>query len=236
MKVHIDKAMGRPISEARIGRIMKRLNLCAIVRRKNPYRQRVKQWQEELPQNILNREFDADAPGEKFVTDVTYIPYVEGSQWKWAYLSVVLDLYDRSVVAWVLSKRQDARLARATLRLVEGKYRCHNAIFHSDRGSIYTSQEFQNNLERLSLRHSLSRSGNCWDNAPMESFNGSLKTEWLYNPYCCDKQLPSYCDPERAIDKYMSHYNERRLHSSNAYLAPFEKRASYFASVQPLQA
>ena len=78
MKVHIDKAMGRPISEARIGRIMKRLNLCAIVRRKNPYRQRVKQWQEELPQNILNREFDADAPGEKFVTDDTYIPYVEG--------------------------------------------------------------------------------------------------------------------------------------------------------------
>ena len=230
MKEHIDATLGYPVSEARVGRIMKRLNLCSIVRRKSTYRHRAKQWQQELPANILNREFEAAAPGEKFVTDVTYIPYVEGDRWKWAYLSVVLDLYDRSVVSWVLSKRQDARLAKTTLQVLEGKYHCEDAIFHSDRGSIYTSLEFQEQLMKLGLRQSLSRSANCWDNAPMESFNGILKTEWLYNPYCCKKQQPSYRDQLLALEEYMRFYNDERIHSSNSYLTPNSKRASYFAS------
>ena len=235
MKKLVDLELKTTVSEARVGRIMKKLNLCSLIRRKSSYRIRAKQWQTELPENILNREFEAQRPGEKFVTDVTYIPYVEGTTWKWAYLSVVLDLYDRSVVTWVLSKKQDSDLARATLNVMAGKYHIDDAIFHSDRGSIYTSQEFQDSLKEFGFRQSLSRSGNCWDNAPMESFNGILKSEWLYNPYCYE-QLPSFKTQQLAIGQFMKFYNEKRIHSSIGYLTPNQKREHFFLENQNGQA
>lgn len=231
MKKLVEDKLQEIVSEARVGRIMKKLNLCSLIRRKSTYRIRAKQWQAELPDNLLNREFEAQQPGEKFVTDVTYIPYVEGTTWKWAYLSVVLDLYDRSVVTWVLSKKQDSALAQATLNVVAGKYHNNEAIFHSDRGCIYTSKEFQDTLKEFGFRQSLSRSGNCWDNAPMESFNGILKSEWLYNPHCYE-QLPSFRTQQLAIERFMKFYNEKRIHSSIGYLTPNQKRELFFLENQ----
>lgn len=135
-----------------------------------------------LANNALNRRFYADYPGQKLLTDVvTYVRYYEQNQWHWGYLSVILDLYDRSVVSWVYSKRQDLQLAMRTLKLLSFKKLHPDALLHSDQGYIYTARAFREELKRMGIKQSLSRAGNCHDNAPMESFNGILKVEGLRN-------------------------------------------------------
>jgi transposase InsO family protein len=128
--------------------------------------------------NVLNREFTATEPNTKWVTDITYIPTMQG----WLYLSVILDLYSRAVVGWSMSASCDETLAENALKMAIARRRPRAGfLHHSDRGCQYTSRAYRHQLEQLGAVVSMSRKGNCWDNAVMESFFGSLKEECVGN-------------------------------------------------------
>lgn len=124
------------------------------------------------------------------VTDVTYVPYFENGEWHWGYLALVQDLFDRSIVAWAYSKKQDIRLAIATLQILSFRGLAAGAMLHSDRGSIYTANIFREMAKQMGLTQSYSRTANCYDNATMECFNGTFKVEALYNPL--QQERPSF--------------------------------------------
>lgn len=181
-----------------------------------------------LPGNVLNRQFHAERPGERFLTDVTYVSYYEQGKWHWGYLSIVLDLFDRSVVSWVYSKQQDVKLALNTLKVLSFKEVQKGAILHSDHGSMYTSHAFRDELKRMGIQQSLSRVGNCHDNAPMESFNGTLKVEGLRNEAFGIRAMPSFLDQNQAIERYMEFYNHQRPSSVLKNKTPMAFRGRYY--------
>ena len=168
-----------------------------------------KATRQQLPDNLLNREFQADRPMHRLVTDVTYVPYFENDEWHWGYLSLVQDLFNRAIVAWVYSKKQDVRLGLATLRLLSGRGLAPGAMLHSDRGSIYTAQAFRDAADGMGLTQSFSRTANCHDNATMECFNGTFKVEALYNP-ALTQDRPSFKAQNDYIGRYVEFYNNER--------------------------
>lgn len=168
-----------------------------------------KATRQQLPDNLLNREFQADRPMHRLVTDVTYVPYFENDEWHWGYLSLVQDLFNRAIVAWVYSKKQDVRLGLATLRLLSGRGLAPGAMLHSGRGSIYTAQAFRDAADGMGLTQSFSRTANCHDNATMECFNGTFKVEALYNPVLTQDR-PSFKAQNDLIGRYVEFYNNER--------------------------
>jgi putative transposase len=165
--------------------------------------------------NLLNRDFSATAPNQKWVSDITYLWTQEGC----LYLCVVIDLYSRKVVGWANSSRIDADLLlMAFWRAVQNRNPGKNLIFHSDRGSQYCSKRFRTALKSLEIKQSMSRKGNCWDNACAESFFKSLKTEWFY-----DEQFKTRQEANNMLFEYIEiFYNRRRMHSSLGYDSPEE--------------
>jgi putative transposase len=126
--------------------------------------------------NILKREFDVENPNQVWCGDVTYIWIGK----RWAYLAVVLDLYSRKPVGWAFSLSPDSQLtSKALSNAYESRGKPKGVLFHSDQGMHYTSKKFRQTLWRYQIKQSMSRRGNCWDNAPMERFFRSLKTEWV---------------------------------------------------------
>ncbi|MFQ5642034.1 MAG: IS3 family transposase [bacterium] len=165
--------------------------------------------------NLLARKFSVSAPDRVWVSDITYLWTSEG----WLYLAVILDLFQRKVVGWSMSHRINKQLVMDALRM--GIWRCRpkaGLIFHSDRGSQYCSHDFLNLLKTHNMLSSMSRKGNCWDNAVAESFFGSLKTEWVY--------FTKYTTREEArrdvVDYIEMFYNSKRRHSYLGYLSPME--------------
>ena len=163
--------------------------------------------------NILNREFDAPAPNQVWCGDITYI----WAQGKWHYLAVVLDLCTRRVVGWALSEKPDADLVIKALDMAyEQRGRPQGLLFHSDQGSQYASRLFRQRLWRYRMRQSMSRRGNCWDNAPMERVFRSLKTDWIPTTGYRTAQ-----EAQRDISHFLMHrYNWIRPHQFNCGLAP----------------
>jgi putative transposase len=168
--------------------------------------------------NLLDREFTVSEPDRVYVGDITYIWTQEG----WLYLAVVLDLFSRQVVGWSMSRRMTRGLVMDALRMAYWRRKPQpGVIFHSDRGSQYCSNEFQALLTTYQMLSSMSRKGNCWDNAVAESFFGTLKTERVF--------FSSYKTREEArrdiIDYVEMFYNSKRRHSHLGYLSPreFEK-------------
>ena len=168
-----------------------------------------------VSENQLNREFTSDRPNQKWVSDITYVPTDEG----WLYVAGILDLYGREVVGWAMGERMTKELVLDALR--QAKVRRGNpkgVLAHSDRGSQYCSHDYQNELKKDGFICSMSRKGNCWDNAPMESFWGKLKQEWLN-----DKRFRTREDAKRDIFWYIEVYYKRyRLHESNNYQTPHD--------------
>jgi putative transposase len=157
--------------------------------------------------NVLNREFTSTKPNAKWVTDITYIPTTTG----WLYLAVILDVYSRAVVGWSMSNSCDEALAENALKMAVARRRPKAGLLHhSDRGCQYTSQAYRRQLEHLGAVVSMSRKGNCWDNAAMESFFGSLKEE------CVGKRVYSSHEQARqALFEYLEiYYNRQRRHSA----------------------
>jgi putative transposase len=168
--------------------------------------------------NLLDRVFQADRPNACWLSDVTFIPTREG----WLYLAAILDLYSRAIVGWAMSKSLDAKLAVDALNMAINQRGSGPAILHSDQGSTYATGEYRMLLAKHAIRQSMSRKGDCWDNAPMESFFHTLKTELVMH---CDYKTR---DQARAsLFEYMEvFYNRQRRHSTIRYDAPLAFEAS----------
>ena len=171
-----------------------------------------------VAENVLDRQFDPDEPNASWVADVTYIPTREG----WLYLAVVEDLFSRKVVGWSMDATMTSRLVvdaleMAVARRLKGSS-SSGLVAHSDRGSQYASEHYQRRLAEERITCSMSRRGNCWDNAPMESFFASLKKELVH-----DEDYATREEAKASIFEYIeAFYNRVRRHSSLGYVAPDE--------------
>ena len=168
-----------------------------------------------VAENVLNREFSADRPNQKWVSDITYVPTDEG----WLYVAGILDLHGREPVGWAMGERMTKELVINCFNQAKTRRGdLHGLLCHSDRGSQYCSKDYQKLLMKAGVVCSMSRKGNCWDNAPMESFWGKLKQEWLNG-----KRFRTREDAKRAVFWYIEVYYKRyRLHEANGYQTPQE--------------
>lgn len=192
--------------------LMKRLKLagcqrrCAYKHTKNPH--------EGVP-NHLDRQFTVGSPNEKWVTDITYIPMKQG----WCYLAAIVDLYSRKVIGWNIGKSMTTQLALGALRMaVMSRQPTGQVLIHSDQGSQFTSEEWRAYTHQHGMELSHSRRGNCWDNAVMERFFGSLKSEWL-KERCYENVESAAHDITKYIIEY---YNMWRPHTHLGGLSPNE--------------
>ncbi len=165
--------------------------------------------------NLLNRQFMVAEPNRAWVADITAIWTLEG----WLYLAAVLDLYDRQLVGWAMAGHMRTQLVLDALEMAVGRRQPEEGlIHHSDRGSQYASHDYRSTLDRHGFQASMSRKGNCWDNAVMERFFGSLKSEWLAGQRYGSRQAA-----RRDVIEYIEmEYNSCRLHSTLGYQTPRE--------------
>jgi putative transposase len=214
------QTMGIQAGKNRVARLMKQAGLRAVVAPKFVVTTDSKH---ELPiaENLLNRDFGAEGANVKWASDITYIPTREG----WLYLSVVLDLFSRKVVGWCMSASLDRSLVLNALQMaLKGRSPEAGLLHHSDRGCQYASGDFQSKLVSAGICCSMSRKGNCWDNAPVESFFGTLKQELVHR---CDF-VTRAAARSRIFYWLEVWYNRARRHSSLGYISPveFERRAA----------
>jgi transposase InsO family protein len=170
--------------------------------------------------DLVGRDFTADAPGVKMVGDITYIPTWEG----WVFLATVIDCCTKEVIGWAMDDHYRTPLIEAAIRMAARNHHiAPKAIFHSDRGSNYTSEQFAKTLRKLDIRQSVGRTGICYDNALAESFFGALKTERVHRT-----QYPTRHHAINDIARYIElRYNSKRLHSALGYKTPREVRDEY---------
>jgi len=164
-------------------------------------------------ENALNGDFAAARANEKWVSDVTFIPTRKG----WLYLAVIMDLYSRRIVGWSMGEKNSTQLIEDALKMAAAQRRdIQGVLLHSDQGVQYASGSYQQQLNELGIVCSMSRKGNCWDNAPMESFFHSLKTEWVgFEDY------RSRSEARASLFSYIElFYNRKRRHSAIGYLSP----------------
>jgi transposase InsO family protein len=218
VQMELLRARGQRSGRKRIARLMRVQGLRARPRRR--YRTTTDS-RHGLPvaPNLLARRFAVAKPNTAWVTDMTYIWTPQG----WLYLAVIIDLFSRRVVGWAMSERIDRKLALDALRMALAQRRPPpGLIHHSDRGSQYASDDYQQLLAAHGIRGSMSRRGDCWDNAVAESFFASLKLELVYQV-----QWPSRAAARTALFEYLElFYNRRRRHSSLGYLSPAEYERS----------
>jgi transposase InsO family protein len=199
-------------SRNRIARLMRQEGLYG--RRRRRFRATTDS-KHSLPvaENLLNRDFTVTAPNQVWVSDITYLPCAEG----WEYLATVMDLYNREIVGWAMQPSLERRLTLRALELaIAQRQPAPGLIHHSDRGSQYASGDYQAALTQQGMRCSMSRKGDPWDNAPQESFFGTLKTELVH-----DWSRPSREQAHREVFNYIEvFYNRQRLHSALGYQTP----------------
>jgi transposase InsO family protein len=214
LTLHLRRQTNKKINCKRILRLMKCAGIQSVIRRKRTKYARSNP--QHIAENLLNREFDAKASNEKWVTDVTEFKYGNGQK---AYLSAILDLHDNTLVSYVLGHSNNNPLVFQTLDLALQAAPRSTPMMHSDRGFQYTSQRFKERIEKAGMTQSMSRVGRCIDNGPMESFWGTLKCEKYYlNTYRTFEEL------KRDIDSYIYFYNYERLQAKLNGLSPMEFR------------
>jgi transposase InsO family protein len=210
-------AQGHRVSENTVARLMKESGLRAATARKFRH---TTDSNHRLPvaQNVLDRQFQATGPNEKWVSDITYVWTDEG----WLYLAAVEDLYSRKVVGWSLGERLTSDLVSEALRMAIGRQLptvdlvAVDLVAHSDRGSQYASGSYQRLLESQGITCSMSRRGNCWDNAPMESFFATLKKELVHQVRYATRE-----EARQSLFEYIEvFYNRERRHSALGYVSP----------------
>lgn len=210
---------GEACSENRVARLMQAAGLQARRKRRRSPTDTGVRPEHSIAANMLERQFEADAPNRKWVADFTYLWTAEG----WLFVAAVLDLYSRRIVGWSMSASMTAQLVSdALLMALWRRGKPDELLHHSDQGSQYTSEDFQRLLRDHGIVCSMSRRGDCWDNAAMESFFSSLKTERT------SRKRYATRDEARAdvFDYVERFYNPRRRHSTLGYLSPvqFEQR------------
>jgi len=179
---------------------------------------------ERISPNILERDFYAEKPNEKWVSDITYIKVKN----QWFYLCVIIDLFNREVIGWDLSESlETTSLLKAYQKAIQNNKPGKNCIFHSDRGVQYASKEFRNLLEKNQMIQSMSRKGDCWDNAVAESFFKTIKAEKI-NRVTFNNSKELYSVIFRYIEVF---YNRKRLHSYLDFTNPVDYKIQYFKKV-----
>jgi putative transposase len=210
------KSEGFKIGRYKVSKLMKQLGLYCLQRKAKPKSK--KGQSDRIKPNLLNQNFNPLFANEVWAGDITYLKTIHG----WRYLAVVMDLYSRRIIAWVLSNHMRASLAVDALQKAHTLRRPqHGCVFHSDRGAQYTSDAFQDKAEQLNMRSSMGDVGCCFDNAVVERFFGSLKHEGLGpTRMMTETQLQTH------IANYIRYYNMTRLHSRNDGMSPFTFESS----------
>ncbi len=215
LTLHLRKQLDCAINHKRVYRLMKLAGIQSVIRKKK--KKYVKSTPEQIAENLLNRDFTAEKSNEKWVTDVTEMKYGKGQK---AYLSAILDLHDKSIVAYVLGHSNNNNLVFTTLDLALKAAPGTSPMIHSDRGFQYTSWGFKRRLEANEMTQSMSRVGKCIDNSPMEAFWGTLKCEKYYL-----HKYHTFDALKKDIDDYIHFYNYERLQKKLNSLSPMEARA-----------
>lgn len=218
----LERYHGIDVNDKRILRICRKLRIKSTIKYSNNGCTRQAANPQYIAENILNREFTANAPNEKWLTDVTEFHYYIGTERHKVYLSAILDLYDRRIVAFVISSSNNNALVYDTFDAAAAQNPDAHPIFHSDRGFQYTNRVFHAKLETAGMTQSMSRVGKCIDNGPMEGFWGILKRESYYG-----KRFTSKESLIKMIEDYISYYNNKRLQRNLGVLTPMEKHEIY---------
>ena len=207
-------------SRNRVARLMRHHRLWA--KRKCRYRRTTSSNHTyPIADNLLQREFQAQTPNQKWASDITYIPTAEG----WLYLAVIIDLFSRRVVGWAMDKHLKKSLVIRALQMALHKRKPTHLIHHSDRGSQYASYTYQDLLKAHGIQISMSRRGDCYDNAVVESFFATLKKEALPHTIYSTRQLA-----KTALFEYIEvFYNNQRLHSTLGYCSPRNFEQQFFS-------
>lgn len=213
-------------SKNRVHRIMKKLGIHSVIRKKKKKYASTKP--DEVAENILQRNFYATSPNQKWATDVTEFKIPGGK--KKLYLSAIIDLYDRFPVAHVISARNDNRLVFKTFDKAISANPDAKPIFHSDRGFQYTSETFKKKLEKQGMEQSMSRVGHCIDNGPTEGFWGIIKSE-MYQMY----EITDEASLRHAIEDYLRFYSEERPQDRYHCKTPLEVRQEALLSQAPIK-
>jgi transposase InsO family protein len=211
----ICKNKSQVINHKAILRLMNSLNIRSIARKRRIFTRMADLGTYHRYENVLNREFTASQPNQKWVTDITYLPTQQG----WAYLSTIKDLFDGFIVAHEVGTQNSLALVLNTLKQAKQKEIISaGLILHSDQGFQYTSQGYHAMMLKYAITPSMSRRGNCWDNAVMENFFGHLKEEALRYV-----RNPTLADLKQIIDDYVNFYNYERIQLKTKQ-TPFEQR------------
>jgi transposase InsO family protein len=220
-RVHAElRARGQRVARKRVARLMRQQGLRARPRRRF-VRTTDSAHSQPVAPNTLDRKFEPQQPHSTWVGDITYVWTAEG----WLYLAVLLDLFSRKVVGWAMSERIDRELVLCALNMALLGHPAP-ALHHSDRGSQYASEDYRRLLEQRGIACSMSRKGNCWDNAVAESFFSTLKQELVYLSTFKTRQ-----EAKLALFEYIEvFYNRKRRHSSLGYLSPVEYERSVLPS------
>ena len=209
------------VNVKRVRRLMRILGLKSVIRKKRP--DYVKSTPEITAENVLKRDFKATVPFEKWLTDVTEFKYYVGNEVRKLYLSAILDLYDRRIIAYKIGDSNNNELVFTTFDEARSLYPNAKPLFHSDRGFQYTNRVFHQKLLDAGMTQSMSRVGKCLDNAPMEGWWGILKSEMYYL-----KRFTSRESLVSSIEDYIHFYNTRRYQKRLNCMTPCEY---YFATV-----
>lgn len=213
----------------KIRRLMKKYNLICPIRKANPYRRMAKALKtSNVAENLVNREFTKYGPRKILLTDITYIPY----NGKFCYLSTILDACTKQILAYVLSDSLEVDFVLETVNILIEKHGVDittETIIHSDQGCHYTSCSFIQLLKDKKLRQSMSRKGNCWDNAPQESFFGHMKDEIDLS------NCKTFEEVKKIIDDWMDYYNNERYQWNLAKLSPNEYYEYIKTGIYPLK-
>jgi putative transposase len=213
-RIHAElKEQGIHCGRKRVARLMRELGINAQSKRRK-VKTTDSRHDNPVAPNLLERNFSADAPNTKWVSDITGIETGEG----WLYLAAIVDIYSRFVVGWAMGKERDEQLiTNAAKMALTRRHPRTGLLHHSDRGSQYTSEGYQTLLKQHGIEISMSRKGDCYDNALMESFFGTLKEE------CVERQIfKTRSEARQAIFEYLEvFYNRQRRHSSLGYVSPF---------------
>lgn len=211
------------MNHKKIIRIMNKYDLITKIRRRNPYKDIMKKsLKHRTFENELDRNFNQDTPSKVFCTDITYIPIKQ----RFAYLSAVKDIASKEVVAWNLSNHLEMSLVIDTIKKLKGNKNISlkNAIIHSDQGFHYTNPKYIEKVKSLKMKQSMSRKGNCIDNAPIESFFGHFKDEVDFN------ECNSFSELSSKVKEYMRYYNHKRKQWNLKKMTPVEYRNHLLSS------
>jgi putative transposase len=215
----------RPVNIKRVGRLMRLADLQSRKRRRFRVVTTDSKHAYPVAPNVLARQFQATAPNQKWLADLTYVATAEG----WLYVALILDLYSRKMVGWAMSESMPQELTLEALWMALGwRDPPDGLIHHSDRGSQYAAHDYRDVLKARGITVSMSRKGDCWDNAPMESANGTVKVECVHGT-----KFTTRSQAKASLIEYLGYYNTERIHSSLGYQTPSEFERCWRAENEP---